>query len=222
MSIQTLLLLCLIANVNSVKAKAPALRESKSDGKIYQLAEEKFMHVGINKGSFNVFLSESLEMVIPVRLKNMPEQSYFIAGGFSNGRETKVLMCKGAAIVDELNSSQEEADSHIILHMQHTNDALKRDRKGKGTIIIRAHDTDIVSHIQYLWIEDGYIGKNYRWIPIHNLCAVLQPHFLEVWPALDAMTGCDCTSSFYYRGKCTVFEIVCYETDVVDLLTLKR
>ncbi len=44
-------------NVNSVNAMARALRESKGDGKIYQLVEEKFIHVGVNKGSFNVFLS---------------------------------------------------------------------------------------------------------------------------------------------------------------------
>ena len=92
-----------------------------------------------------------------------------------------MLTCEGVTIVEELSSSQEEADSRIILHMQHTNDAFKKARKGKGTIIVRAHDTDVVvlctryfpilSHIQYLWIEAGYIGKNYRWIPIHDLCA---------------------------------------------------
>ncbi len=40
--------------------------------------------------------------------------------------------------------------------------------------------------------------------------------------ALDAMAGCDCTNNFYYRGKSTVFEIVCDDLDVIDLLSLNR
>ena len=100
-------------------------------------------------------------------------------------------------------SNHEEADTRMVLHLA---DAAK---KGYNKILLRTVDTDVVVlsvaafaklEIQELWIAFG-TGKNFRYIPIHEIAASLGPAKSQALPIFHAYTGCDTVSSFATKGK---------------------
>ena len=100
-------------------------------------------------------------------------------------------------------SNHEEADTRMVLHLA---DAAK---KGYNKILLRTVDTDVVVlsvaafaklEIQELWIAFG-TGKNFRYIPIHEIAASLGPAKSQTLPIFHAYTGCDTVSSFATKGK---------------------
>ncbi len=222
-------------NVESVKALERALRESKHDGKVYQVIPgrvcppwEKCMGIGANKIAFNDFLCGEMEAMIPQKLDQFPNRSYFTSGGYKDGTLAKVMTCESVTIVEDLLSTQEEADTRMILHMIYANAAFAA-AGVNGRIIVRVHDTDVkvlciryfpkLSHITELWIESGYIGKNYKLIPIHQLCDTLSAEFVETLPIIHAITGCDATSSFFYIGKKTAYDVAKGNLEICVSLT---
>jgi hypothetical protein len=112
-----------------------------------------------------------------------------------------------------LASTQEEADTRIILHALYS-DKLYRENNVQGRIVVKSPDTDVlVLLVHYfpkmknpseLWFQTGLITstKDYRrYIPIHELCKSLSSVVCEILPAAYALTGCDTTSSFFGIGK---------------------
>ena len=100
-------------------------------------------------------------------------------------------------------STQEEADIHLFLHVA---DAVK---KGKKNIAIRALDTDVVvvevssfSKIKAdeLWVYFG-TRKHFRYIPIHDLVATLDPRRSCTLPIFHAITWWDTVSAFAGQGE---------------------
>ena len=100
-------------------------------------------------------------------------------------------------------SNHEEADTRMVLHLA---DAAKN---GYNKILLRTIDTDVVVlsvaafaklEIQELWIAFG-TGKNFRYIPIHEIAASLDPAKSQALPIFHAYTGCDTVSSFATKGK---------------------
>ena len=106
--------------------------------------------------------------------------------------------------VNELDSSQEEADTRIILHCLHV-----ASNSSESSVIVRSPDTDVLlllvrflSSIEgdkRVFFDTGQ-GNKRRILSIndivasnHEICAIL--------PAFHAFTGCDTTSSFVRRGK---------------------
>ena len=99
--------------------------------------------------------------------------------------------------------NHEEADTRMIVHLA---DAL---RDGFHKIMLRSSDTDVVvlavaavarMNVQELWIAFG-TGKNFRYIPIHEIVASIGPNKSEALPMFHAYTGCDTVSSFATKGK---------------------
>ena len=93
----------------------------------------------------------------------------------------------------------EEADSHIIPHIQ------KAVMRGVRRVIVHSNDTDVVVFLLYyihyfinlgiedLWIKFG-IGDKSRHIPVHKLVVVLGTQLWKVILKSYVLTGCDETS----------------------------
>ena len=100
--------------------------------------------------------------------------------------------------------TQEEADSRILLHVQ---DAVL---SGFKTVMIRTVDTDVVvlavasfgdiCNLQELWIAFG-TGKDFRYIPIHEIVSSIGPQKARGLLFFHAFTGCDTTAYFANYGK---------------------
>jgi hypothetical protein len=106
-------------------------------------------------------------------------------------------------IQDITPCNHEEADTRLILHCLHAS------KCGLKRIIIRTVDTDVVVlavsffdslGVDKLWVHFG-VGKNSRFIAVHELVAVLGPQKSSVLPLFHALTGCDTVSCFAGKGK---------------------
>jgi hypothetical protein len=101
--------------------------------------------------------------------------------------------------IDSLASSIEEADCHIVPHIEYT--ILQNTKR----VVVLSNDTDIVllilRYIYYfqskgldeLWIRFG-TGQKRRLIPIHELAKKLGPHLCSVYIKAYIATGNDALS----------------------------
>ena len=105
--------------------------------------------------------------------------------------------------------THEEADTRILLHLE---DAVKQ---GYNKVSIRTVDTDVVVlavalaqrlNIAKLWIAFG-AGKNFRYLPAHEMADALGPDRYVALPMFHAFTGCDMVSCFGGRGKRTAWDM---------------
>ncbi len=103
--------------------------------------------------------------------------------------------------------SHEEEDTRLLLHVA---DAVQ---KGFRKVCVRTVDTDVmvlaVSMFhrispEELWIAFG-TGSNFRYIPVHEIAAAMDPRVCATLHVFHAFTGCDNTSSFGGRGKKTAW-----------------
>jgi len=106
--------------------------------------------------------------------------------------------------------SHEEADTRILLHVKYAMNF------GYKDAIIRTVDTDVVvpavayfqdlENIGNSWIAFG-TGKNFRYIPVHELARSIGPDMANGLPFFHALSGCDTTfhSQFANRGKKSVW-----------------
>lgn len=103
--------------------------------------------------------------------------------------------------------SHEEADTRLLLHVA---DAVQ---KGFRKVYVRTVDTDVVvlaiamfNQIspEELWIAFG-TKSNFRYIPIHEVVAAMDPRVCATLHVFHAFTGCDTISSFGGRGKKTAW-----------------
>ena len=97
--------------------------------------------------------------------------------------------------------------------MLHLADAVKQ---GYTTVAIRTVDTDVVvlavaavqqlhNNITELWIKFG-TGKNFRYLPIHEIAQVLGPERNVALLMFHAFKGCDTVSFFWGKGKKTAWD----------------
>ena len=99
--------------------------------------------------------------------------------------------------------------TRILLHLE---DAVKQ---GYNKVSIRTVDTDVVVlavasaqrlNITELWIAFD-AGKNFRYLPAHEMADTLGPDRCVALPMFHAFTGCDTVSCFGGRGKCTAWDM---------------
>ena len=142
---------------------------------------------------------------------NKTELFAFIATHIENTETLNtVIITKGEDVVSNtyINKNElapcthEEADTRLFVH------AKDASIEGNKKIIISSTDTDVVViaiscfsdlHIEKLWIAFGR-GKDFRWIPIHELCLSLGPR-AKAFTFFHAFTGCDTVSAFRGNGK---------------------
>jgi hypothetical protein len=128
----------------------------------------------------------------------------YLGGGFEE--ETKsVLLTKGSVTrVPSLESTQEEADTRILLHAIHSvqNEDVQR-------VIVHANDTDVIvmciyyastllNDLEELWVRTG--PDNY-YLPIHQIAKSLGPAQCRALPFLHSLSGRDTTSYPYFTSK---------------------
>ena len=106
--------------------------------------------------------------------------------------------------VPELNSSQEEADTHIILHCLRCASNLDDD----VTIIVQSPDTDVfilllkfISKIKQCVLFDTGCGNKRQLISVKDVIQDVGLDLCQVLPALHSFSVCDTTSVFVCKGK---------------------
>ena len=119
--------------------------------------------------------------------------------------------------VQRLCSSQEEADTRIVLHCLYATQSTTED----NTVIVRSPDTDVFVFLHHYSVNlnrqvlfDTGTGNNRRLLDIQCIAAAVGGEMLKALPALHAFTGSDCVSSFVRKGKVTPFKM----QQVLDIL----
>ena len=107
--------------------------------------------------------------------------------------------------VFEIFSSQEEADTRLILHLKYVDDTSQAER-----VIVRSTDTDVFllllhfipqfTHLQDVKFDTG-LGDKRVWIDIKSLHQSMSKDLISSLLGFHAFTGCDSTSSFVRKGK---------------------
>ena len=101
-----------------------------------------------------------------------------------------------------LYSSQEEADTRLLLHVKHAASDITR-------IVVQSLVTDVLVlccsqfsslGCNELWFHTGTRDK-IRYIPVHSISVSIGPSLCKALTGLHALTVCDSTSSFYDNGK---------------------
>ena len=114
-----------------------------------------------------------------------------------------------ASTVLELCSTQEEADTRMLLHASHAS------QNGHQRIAIKSSDTDVevlACHYQAvipaeIMLISGTTSRS-RIVSIPRACEKLGPEICQILPSLHAMTGCDSVSAFASKGKKKALDII--------------
>lgn len=173
-----------------------------------------------NKEALCLFVSNYIISAASARLKD--QDSIVLAGGFENGQEVRVVDHTGVRCLPELYSTQEEADTRMVLHAIRLSDKYQ-------TIIVKSDDTDVLVLLIYyvsrrllgtasIFMQAGH-GDRQRFIPVSEISKKLGTALCESLPACHALTGCDTTSSLFKIGKTTAFNIL--EKNINELQGLR-
>jgi uncharacterized ParB-like nuclease family protein len=65
-------------------------------------------------------------------------------------------------------------------------------------------------------LSNGILGKDLRWIPIHDIVRSLGPRS-KALPFFHAFTGCDTVSAFVGKGKKTAWQAWAFDLGPSDL-----
>jgi len=175
-----------------------------------------FFAADANKASLLRFICEELS---EGPLEDMGVQLY-LGGGFTD--ETKTLLVNDRLVtsVPELESTHEEADTRLILHMIHAA------RNGSERVVLHVNDTDVIvlciyyastdylDNLQELWIRTDYN----RYLPIHTIAAALGPGLCHRLPFIHSLSGRDITSYPFFTGKKSWFEAIkVLDTPAIEL-----
>ena len=95
---------------------------------------QKYINNPKNKANLEVFLSKKWTEMAYSNL--MPGQQLFLEGGFESERDALLVTRDQQCAVNPLESDQEEADTRILLHAQHSSLDHRR-------IVVQSPDTDV-------------------------------------------------------------------------------
>ena len=122
---------------------------------------------------------------------------------------TKFLTFVGAENVPTLSSSQEEADTRMLLHAQYA------ESHGATNITIVSDDTDVLVLALaagdkldcQMYVMRG-TAQNRRVIDVNHLRRAIGPKICLALRGIHAFTGCDFTSAFSGQGKVKPFKLM--------------
>ena len=113
--------------------------------------------------------------------------------------------------VKTLFSSQEEADTRIILHCMHISQTTPTTTHN----IVRSPDTDVLvlllkyaQNIHPVVLFDTGTGNKRRLLNVKQIVEVKGSDLCSVLPALHCFTGCDAVSAFVQKGKLTPLKVL--------------
>ena len=123
---------------------------------------------------------------------------------------------------ESLFSSQEEADTRIILHCLNVSNSLPQ----TCCIIIRSPDTDVLvllakycKDIKNKILFDTGMGNKRRLLNVNDIHKNKGEDICSVLPALHCFTGCDTTSAFVHRGKIAPLKLVERNPQFIPILS---
>ena len=182
-----------------------------------------FLKFSANKESLAAFLSEYICENGQEVLSR--DTSIVLAGGFADGEVVKVVHGEGVSCLEELESTQKEVDTRLLLHSI----VLSRDH---SRIIVRCDDTDVLVLLLYysskgmlaneVYMHAGHSYKIFtkeRYIPIHQISSKLGNSICHYLPAMHALSGCDTTTALHRLGKRTAYSALAKNADALHGLT---
>jgi len=133
----------------------------------------------------------------PHRRQKLGEKTMYV----TSGETCTKITCDEAVEVVELKTSQEEADTRILLHAKHASSDV-------SSIVIIAEDTDILivswnakeSISCNIFIKCGTKNRT-RFIDVSKVATSLGKQVCNSLIGMHAFTGCDTVSAFSGRGK---------------------
>ncbi|CAH1277494.1 Hypp9663, partial [Branchiostoma lanceolatum] len=161
-----------------------------------------------NKANLSAYLTQTFCELGMNQL--LPGQKMILGGGCEDGERAVLVTNNHMEDLKSLYSDHEEADTRMLLHVQHAARECRR-------VVVNSPDTDVAvictsfcSELQCeeLWFRTGVKDKA-RFIPIHNLSRSLGQPLCRALPAFHAITGCDSTASFAGIGKKKAWSILC-------------
>ena len=125
---------------------------------------------------------------------------------------------EGTLHIPELATSQEEADTRILLHAKHAS-------PDHEAIIVVSEDTVVIilalaffRQIGKIYVRCGSQART-RYIDISKLGTSLGEEICEGLLGLHAFTGCDTVSAFGGRGKLSAFKLIMKDKNHLKAMT---
>ena len=128
------------------------------------------------------------------------------------------ITSQAADIVDELNSTQEEADTRLILHAAHAA------RSGYKVVDVVSEDIDVFLLClafkcfipASMYVKCGTQTRT-RYVSISSVVAAVGGELCKCLIGIHAFTGCDTVSAFARRGKITALRLVKQHTSYQEM-----
>lgn len=193
-----------------LKAAEQQHRYSRSrPAKVYEVCEQyrapdpqEFFSVSANKAGLLSFLCETWSKSEQLA-QALGSTRLYLGGGFEEETKSVVLTKSSVTNILGLESTQQEADTRVILHTIYSvqNDSVDR-------VIIHGNDTDIIIMCVYyaatllkqlpeLWVRTA--PETY--LPINEIVAGLGPSQCCALPFIHSLSGRDTTSYPFFTGK---------------------
>ena len=139
------------------------------------------------------------------------DKQIFLGGSHKEDETRCFSLCNRTVKAEPLlKCTHEEADDRVLFHVNH---AVNVGRF--GSVVVASSDTDIFvsaahhfnklmyNDLQELWLISGR-SESRSVVPINDLVDAMDPDFIEVLPAIHALTGCDTTSKFGTKSKAVI------------------
>ena len=170
-----------------------------------------FLSSSDNKSSFTKFLSN--QWTDSHRRQRLNEKVLYVTCEEDCHKVTR----DRAMIEEELHSTQEEADTRLLLHAEHAS------RSGSKSVVIVSEDTDVFLlclACQEFLSADVVLkcgDKNrVRYLDIRNLTNAIGRDMCQALLGMHAFTGCDTVSAFFGKGKAKALRILQTDSNYRD------
>ena len=162
---------------------------------------QRLLSCGTSKTKLVQFIAEDWQERLS---KNLGTKTLYI----TSGEKCYKITVDGSEEVGDLKSTQEEADTRMVLHASHA-------AKNYDSVTIAADDTDVLivsmalqSQINCnLFIRCG-TKNNTRLLDVSRLCKSVGQRICAALPGMHAFTGCDTVSAFSGQGKLKAFKLL--------------
>jgi len=96
--------------------------------------------------------------------------------------------------------SHKEADTRILLHAHHGHPKILIHTVDTNVVILSVYVAQVLGSEYELWLAFE-TGKQFRYLPAHEIANTLGPDKAQALPMFHAVTGCDTVSSFVGHDK---------------------
>ena len=198
-------------DTDNLKASQHQHRYAKSEkAKVFEVSEQyiapaprDFFPISANKEALLNFLC--MKWSQDEELKLLGSTCLYLGGGFKNVTESVVVSKGTVNEVAELQFTQNEADTRIILHSIYS-----FQKEGSERVVIYANDTDAIFSCVYytstllkelpeMWVRTTQSS----YLSIHQMASSLGPAQCRSLPFIHSLSGRDITSFPFFTSKKT-------------------